>query len=101
MNHETQLASNCYLRALEILSKVHGHNYHINASFCYSSLASICYETGDYKKAVEYQEEAVNILMKTLTSEDPRNLDAQKILKVYMTINNSSASRANIDHKRK
>ena len=93
------MASSCYLKALELLNEVHGHCSHINASFCYSSLASICYETGDYKKAVEYQNEAVGILTKTLPLDDPRNLDAQKILKVYKEINISQ--RGSNDYRRK
>jgi hypothetical protein len=32
---------------------------------------------------VDYQNETVTILQKTLPVDDPRNIDAQKILKVY------------------
>jgi tetratricopeptide (TPR) repeat protein len=88
-NRETQQASSCYLKALDLLSQIYGHKMHINASFCYSSLAGLYYETGEYRRSVEYQSEAVSILMKTLPSDDPRNVDAQKILKVYRDLNQS------------
>lgn len=46
LNRETQQASNCYLKAIEMLSQIHRSKLHINVSFCYSSLASLYYEIG-------------------------------------------------------
>lgn len=52
------------MKAIELLSQVYGSKNHVNISFCYSSLASLHYEWGEFKKSVEYQTEAVNILNK-------------------------------------
>lgn len=46
LNREIQLASGCYLKAIEFLAIIHRSRSHINASFCFSSLASLYYETG-------------------------------------------------------
>lgn len=54
-------AVNCYLKALELVKSV-TTKYHINISFCYSSLASLHYEMKDIKKAIEYQTESVGTL---------------------------------------
>ena len=54
-------AVNCYLKALDLVKSV-TTKYHINISFCYSSLASLNYEMKDIKKAIEYQTESVGTL---------------------------------------
>ncbi len=54
-------AVNCYLKALELVKSVTS-KYHINISFCYSSLASLHYEMKEFKKAIEYQTESVATL---------------------------------------
>ena len=82
------------------MNRIYGHNSHINASFCYCSLASISYEAGNLKKAVEYQNQTVEILNKTLPSDDPRNMDAQKILKNYKELI-SSQTRNLLDPRKK
>jgi len=64
LTKEIALASSCYVKAIELLSQVYGSKNHVNISFCYSSLASLHYEWGEFKKSVEYQTEAVNILNK-------------------------------------
>ena len=55
-------ATKCYIKAIEILSSVNKGKYHINISFCYSSLASLSYEFGDLKKSIDYQNDSVSIL---------------------------------------
>lgn len=84
-----------------MLNQIHGNKLHINASFCYSSLASLYYDVGEYRRSVDFQTEAVNILMKTLPQEDPRYIDAQKILKVYKDIHLQPRSHAEFREKRK
>jgi tetratricopeptide (TPR) repeat protein len=82
-------AVNCYLKALDLVKSV-TCKYHINISFCYSSLASLHYEMKDIKKAIEYQTESVATLCNFVCNlgeifdeKDSRLSDAKKILKVY------------------
>ena len=89
INKEYEKAIECYHVGIEFLSKVHG-KAHIKLSFCYSSLASICYEKSDLKKAIEYQTETVSVLLQVIPSQiqifhesDSRLQDAIKILKTY------------------
>jgi tetratricopeptide (TPR) repeat protein len=63
-NREPTLASGCYIKAIELLTQVYGGKNHVNTSFCYSSLASLYYELGEYRKSADYQGEAVSILQK-------------------------------------
>lgn len=58
---ESKNAVNCYLKALELVRSVNC-KYHINISFCCSSLASLHYEMKEFKKAIEYQTESVATL---------------------------------------
>lgn len=64
LTKQVNLANSCYLRAIELLSHVYGGKSHVNISFCYSSLASLHYDQGDYRRSVQYQTEAVSIINK-------------------------------------
>ena len=61
MNKSYNDAIKCYNVAIYYIDKIHG-KYHVKMSFCYTSLATISYEMGDLKKAIEYQTENVAIL---------------------------------------
>ena len=58
---ESKNAVNCYIKALELVKSVNC-KYHINVSFCCSSLASLHYEMKEFKKAIEYQTDSVATL---------------------------------------
>ena len=58
-------AIKCYESAMDIIQRAHGKN-NAKMSFCYSSLASICYEIGNMAKAIEYQTANVAILKEVL-----------------------------------
>lgn len=65
MNKDYDRAVECYDVGIYFLEKVFGKN-HIELSFCYSSLASICYEQGDLKRAIENQTETVGVLIQVI-----------------------------------
>lgn len=54
-NKEGGMASSCYLKVIEILTEVYDGKNDIKISFCYSSLASLHYEFGEFRRSVEYQ----------------------------------------------
>ena len=54
MHKEYDMAIECYRFGIDYLEKIFG-KIHIELSFCYSSLASICYEKADLKMAISYQ----------------------------------------------
>jgi hypothetical protein len=54
-NREANLTASCYLKAIDLLTQINGGKNHVNTSFCYSSLASLHYELGEYKKSADYQ----------------------------------------------
>lgn len=66
MGGESPKAVQCYLKAISILTKLYGGKLHINVSLCYSSLAAIHYEMGEFRRAIEYQSESVHILQKVM-----------------------------------
>lgn len=51
MNKEYKEAIQCYRTALKFVEQVHG-KYHVKMSFCYTSLATICYEMADIRLAI-------------------------------------------------
>ena len=63
MNKQYKEAIKCYKTAIKFIQQVHG-KYHVKMSFCYTSLATICYEMSDIKSAIEHQTQNVSILLK-------------------------------------
>lgn len=63
MNKDYKEAIKCYRTAMKFVEQIHG-KYHVKMSFCYTSLATIYYEIGDLRSAIEHQTENVGVLMK-------------------------------------
>lgn len=102
INKDYERAMQCYHVGIHFLQKIFGKT-HIELSFCNSSLASICYQRLDLKKAIEYQTETVSILIQVndlltqiLPENDSRLQDAIKILKTYRQMYQSGINQSQI-----